>query len=68
VLIQPDIYSANERRMPTRLTTVPRSDIAIQRGREIDREVFTGVADYRLKQEHIDAQLKKFWEHRIDSN
>ena len=29
-------------------------------GREIDREVFAGVKDYRLKQEHIDAQLKKF--------
>ena len=41
---------------------------AIQKGREIAREVFTGVADYRLKQEHVDAQLKKFWEHRIDSN
>ena len=38
------------------------------KGQEIDREVFTGVADYRLKQEHIDAQLKKFSEHRIDSN
>ena len=37
-------------------------------GREIDREVFAGVKDYRLKQEHIDAQLKKYWEHRIDSN
>jgi hypothetical protein len=37
-------------------------------GREINREVFAGVKDYRLKQEHIDAQLKKFWEHRIDSN
>lgn len=37
-------------------------------GREIDREVFAGLKDYRLKQEHIDAQLKKFWEHRIDSN
>jgi len=37
-------------------------------GREIDREVFAGVKDYRLKQEHIDAHLKKFWEHRIDSN
>jgi hypothetical protein len=37
-------------------------------GREIDREVFAGVQDYRLKQEHINAQLKKFWEHRIDSN
>jgi hypothetical protein len=37
-------------------------------GREIDREVFAGVKDYRLKQEHISAQLKKFWEHRIDSN
>ena len=24
-------------------------------GREIDREVFAGVNDYRLKQEHIDA-------------
>jgi hypothetical protein len=30
-------------------------------GREIDREVFAGVKDHRLKQEHIDAQLKKFW-------
>ena len=37
-------------------------------GREIDREVFAGVKDYRLKQEHIEAQLKKFWEHRIDAN
>jgi hypothetical protein len=37
-------------------------------GREIDREVFAGVKDYRLKQEHIDAQLKRYWEHRIDSN
>ena len=37
-------------------------------GREIHREVFAGVKDYRLKQDHIDAQLKKFWEHRIDSN
>jgi hypothetical protein len=37
-------------------------------GREIDREVFAGVQDYRLKQEHIEAQLKKFWEHRIDSS
>ena len=37
-------------------------------GREIDRELFAGVKDYRLKQEHIDAQLKKYWEHRIDSN
>jgi hypothetical protein len=37
-------------------------------GREIDREVFAGVKDYRLKQEHIEAQLKKFWEHRTDSN
>ena len=37
-------------------------------GREIHREVFSGVKDYRLKQEHIDAQLKKYWEHRIDSN
>ena len=37
-------------------------------GREIDREMFAGVKDYRSKQEHIEAQLKKFWEHRIDSN
>ena len=37
-------------------------------GREIDREVYAGVDDYRLKQEHIDAQLKKYWDHRIDSN
>ena len=37
-------------------------------GREIDREVFAGVQDYRSKQEHIEAQLKKFWDHRIDSN
>jgi hypothetical protein len=37
-------------------------------GREIDREMFPGITDCRLKQEHIDAQLKKFWEHRIDSN
>ena len=37
-------------------------------GREIDREIFAGVQDYRLKQGHIEAQLKKFWEHRIDSN
>jgi predicted secreted protein len=37
-------------------------------GREINREMFAGVKDYRLKQEHIDAQLKKYWEHRIDSN
>jgi hypothetical protein len=37
-------------------------------GQEIDREVFAGVKDYRSKQEHIESQLKKFWEHRIDSN
>jgi hypothetical protein len=37
-------------------------------GREIDREVFAGVKDYRLKQEHIETQLKKFWDHRVDSN
>ncbi len=37
-------------------------------GREIEREVFAGVQDYRSKQEHIEAQLKKFWDHRIDSN
>ena len=35
-------------------------------GREIDREVFAGVKDYRLKQEQIESQLKKLWEHRID--
>jgi hypothetical protein len=37
-------------------------------GREIDREMFPGIKDYRLELEHVDAQLKKFWEHRIDSN
>ena len=37
-------------------------------GREINREMFPEITDSRLKQEHIDAQLKKFWEHRIDSN
>ena len=37
-------------------------------GREIDREIFPEVKDYRLKLEHIDPQLNKFWEHRIDSN
>jgi hypothetical protein len=37
-------------------------------GREMDREVFAGVQDYRSKQEHIEARLKKFWDHRIDSN
>lgn len=37
-------------------------------GREIDREGFAGVKEYRLQQEHIETQLKKFWDHRIDSN
>ena len=36
-------------------------------GRDIDKERFPGIIDYRLKQEHIEAQLKKFWEHRTDS-
>jgi hypothetical protein len=30
-------------------------------GRDIDKERFPGITDYRLKQEHIESQLKKFW-------
>ena len=36
-------------------------------GRDIDKERFPGITDYRLKQEHIETQLKKFWDHRTDS-
>ena len=37
-------------------------------GRDIDRELFPGVKDYRLKLGRIDARLKMFWEHKFDSN
>ena len=37
-------------------------------GQDIDREVFPGIKDYRLKLERVDAQLKMFWEHKFDSN
>ena len=37
-------------------------------GQDIDRELFPGIKDYRLKLEHVDARLKMFWEHKFDSS